>query len=481
MKIKINSVLFLILSIILSYVFAPKAAATSINPVILSETTTCQDLGYDFSFTPDSLNTGIYYYENGKDRLFLTNITNTSLDYFSEMAIDGIIIRGDNMANGYFGYNRFDDTGLSAPIDPITGIPTVIKSIELCYHTSLRVTNIYTVPSLDRVYNWNITKNSTTNSLNLPLGQNVPVDYSVIVSKNIVDNNWRLRGSFDVFNPSPIAVILASVSSAITLDLNSSPEQTIPLVCSVSFPYTLQTGESISCNYELSESLPTGSNRYYYINTVSLTPMVPGNTSAVLVEFNNPWNTIINEIDENIIVSDSYMGVLGTANQSESPKTFNYFLNIGPYNVCGDYQVLNTASFTTNDSLQTNQTNNSISVAVACIINQCVYGQGYWKNHQTNWPINSLFLGSNQYTKDQLINIFKTSVKDNGLTSLAHQLIAAKLNQANGAAIAPIKDIINMADNLIGSAIIPYSNVPSANVSDLVDKLDSYNNIPCDN
>src|SRR6187551_989910 len=63
----------------------------------------------------------------------------------------------------------------------------------------------------------------------------------------------------------------------------------------------------------------------------------------------------------------------------------------------------------------------------------CTYTQGYWKNHPDAWPVASLKLGTVTYTKVELIAIFKTPVKGNGLIQLAHQLIAAKLNVAAGA------------------------------------------------
>jgi len=63
----------------------------------------------------------------------------------------------------------------------------------------------------------------------------------------------------------------------------------------------------------------------------------------------------------------------------------------------------------------------------------CTYTQGFWKNHKDVWPVQSLQLGGVTYTKQELCDILDKSVKGNGLVSLAHQLIAAKLNLANGA------------------------------------------------
>jgi hypothetical protein len=109
----------------------------------------------------------------------------------------------------------------------------------------------------------------------------------------------------------------------------------------------------------------------------------------------------------------------------------------------------------------------------------CTYTQGYWKNHPEAWPVANLTLGSVTYTKAQLLSIFSQPVKGNGLVSLAHQLIAAKLNIANGADPSAVAATIAAADALIGSRVVPPvgsgSLAPSA-ASGLTYVLDQYNN-----
>jgi len=115
-----------------------------------------------------------------------------------------------------------------------------------------------------------------------------------------------------------------------------------------------------------------------------------------------------------------------------------------------------------------------------CNPNQCVYSQGYWKNHANNWAVSSLTLGTVSYNKAQLLNILKQPVKGNGLVSLAKQLIAAKLNTANGACVpAEVAAAIAQADQLIGGLVIPPNgngSLPPASTGDLTAILDDYNN-----
>jgi len=105
----------------------------------------------------------------------------------------------------------------------------------------------------------------------------------------------------------------------------------------------------------------------------------------------------------------------------------------------------------------------------------CTLTQGYWKNHADAWPVASLTIGTNTYSKDELLVILKTPVKGNGLISLSHQLIAAKLNVAAGATSSSISDAIAQADALIGSLKLGTDSLTTAEVAALVDKLTQFN------
>jgi hypothetical protein len=92
--------------------------------------------------------------------------------------------------------------------------------------------------------------------------------------------------------------------------------------------------------------------------------------------------------------------------------------------------------------------------------------------------VTSLTLGNVSYTDLQLLSIFNTPAQGNGLLTLAHQLIAAKLNIANGADSTDIAQAISDADALIGSLVVPPVGggflAPGA-TSTLVHALTDYN------
>ncbi len=64
-------------------------------------------------------------------------------------------------------------------------------------------------------------------------------------------------------------------------------------------------------------------------------------------------------------------------------------------------------------------------------------------------------LGTVTYTDAQLQTILNAQVRGNGLISLAHQLIGAKLNIAHRPITSAVKNAITSADALINGRIIP--------------------------
>ena len=130
-----------------------------------------------------------------------------------------------------------------------------------------------------------------------------------------------------------------------------------------------------------------------------------------------------------------------------------------------------------------------IGGTAVCPSINCPKTQGYWKNHPDAWPTGAtpMLLGTNSYTKTQLLTILNTAPGTGGSADacliLAHQLITAKLNIANGSpAPAPVPATIVAADGAIGSGAVPCSPKvkPSSTLgqtmTSLAAILDSYNN-----
>jgi hypothetical protein len=105
----------------------------------------------------------------------------------------------------------------------------------------------------------------------------------------------------------------------------------------------------------------------------------------------------------------------------------------------------------------------------------CTYTQGFWKNHTDVWPApyspSATFYGSGK----TWLEVFNTPPKGNAYYILAHQFMAATLNQASGASV-PANVAAALADAGAYFADPVGHPLTSAQLKALAAILDSYNN-----
>jgi hypothetical protein len=158
---------------------------------------------------------------------------------------------------------------------------------------------------------------------------------------------------------------------------------------------------------------------------------------------------------------------------------------------CGTAYVFRAFGHATSSLQRSDFTSNRTCSTLACDSpdpGACTLTQGYWKTHgpvgcvtgnnSNEWPVNNLTLGTVAYTDLQLCSILNTPAAGNGLIALAHQLIAAKLNIANGADGTDVAQAIIDADALIGGLVVPPGGagfLSSALTSGLTTALTNYN------
>ncbi len=117
----------------------------------------------------------------------------------------------------------------------------------------------------------------------------------------------------------------------------------------------------------------------------------------------------------------------------------------------------------------------------------CTLTQGFWKNHEPEVLAlvpGSMNLGSTAYTAAELDSILGQAVAGNALLILAHQLIAAQLNDLNGADVSGIAADLANANSLIGSLVVPPIGAGSVDPSSVLGQqmvtvaatLDNFNN-----
>ncbi len=105
---------------------------------------------------------------------------------------------------------------------------------------------------------------------------------------------------------------------------------------------------------------------------------------------------------------------------------------------------------------------------------------GYWKTHPEAWPVQSITLGNQTYTKSQAITLLGTASSGDKSIDLAKQLIAAKLNVLIDNDSTCIASVITVADNWlrqypVGSGVSGSSSAWQTG-SPLHSTMDDYNN-----
>lgn len=116
-------------------------------------------------------------------------------------------------------------------------------------------------------------------------------------------------------------------------------------------------------------------------------------------------------------------------------------------------------------NIKLNGKNSSAFASFAYVLsyenNGCTRTQGYWgsspagKLRLIELVGSGLSLGNRTYTATEMASIFNTPAGGNALISLAHQLMAAKLNILNGTNNSQVGTFITQAENLIANLIIP--------------------------
>jgi hypothetical protein len=173
----------------------------------------------------------------------------------------------------------------------------------------------------------------------------------------------------------------------------------------------------------------------------------------------------------------------GTGSQTGSLRWGDYTsMAIDPVDDCTFWYANEYLTQTGPPPVHTRIASLSFPACTMRVTNKCLLGQGFWKNHPDAWPVSSLTLGSQTYTQAELLSLFETPVKGDASLILADQLIAAKLNIANGSNPTPISATITDADRLLSgfTGKLPYHVRPSSGTGQAMVNaatvLQSYNN-----
>jgi len=281
-----------------------------------------------------------------------------------------------------------------------------------CYQLTTSKT---ATPYFERLWTWAVDKVATGSdgTLTLQPGESFLQQYQVTYTATKHDSAFAVNGSITVHNPAPVSATVNSLTDLVSGGISGT------VSCPGSFPETIAAGGDLVCTY--TAALPDATARtnkatatqqnYDYASDGTSTAAGTTNYASSDVAFSFAGHAPDVETDESITVSDTFTSSLppnttlctglntpiagclagsppsGTVNAADSPKTFTYYVFIGPYaaNDCGDHNVDNTASFITNDTKTTGSDPNHILVTVPCP-QGCTLTQGYWKTHSHKGP-----------------------------------------------------------------------------------------------
>ena len=476
---------------------ASTAGAASVTPTAIEGNPTCVSLGYDFGFKPLSNGveaTGSGEYSDGVLTVVVTVTGGNTISFTSNIGVDAVIVKGGPVANVYtYNPESFGDTGLVTATN--NNEPYGLSHFTFCYDIELGVSKT-AVTAFDRDFDWSITKDSleadgatAEDPFEVSENEDALLDYRVVVSKSVAqDRNHAVSGTITVTNPHPtLAAQGVSVTDSITGGINATVD------CDAAEDGDQNTGLTIaaggpplSCTY--TAELSNADARTNTATATTTTVGIGSGTGTAAVSFANTTPTTT---DNCANVSDTFTVTGAPSGSICATTTFNYQVTIPSEDLdCGMNEIDNTAAVAATSDQSVLPWSETVYVLKNCpeVGNGCTLTQGYWKNHgdalrkqfDETWNdvggINATFLHGLSYK-----TVLDTAPAGNVWYILAHQYIAAKLNELAGAdASSDLTAALNLlsmytpaqAKALKGAT----GNATKAEFVRLAGLLDAYNN-----
>jgi len=329
--------------------------------------------------------------------------------------------------------------------------------------------------SKEQDWTWDISKSANPTSLTLSPGQPFTVNYTVVASTFASDSAFAVDGTIGVTNISGAPVTVTGVTDNLASNVTCTYAG-----ATVVFPKELPAGSSMLCTYSngnLTSAAAENRAAATYADK-SVTAVAPINWA----------NATMTETDTCADVDDTLAGVLGeVCAGTETSFTFEYPLTVGPYAVCGDYTVDNTATVTEGDSGDTDTADETVAINIPCA-GGCSLTPGYWKTHSEFGPApyddtwaqlpngasTTFYLSGKSYYQV----LWTPPQGGNAYYILAHAFIATKLNKLNGADTSSVATTLASAEAFFNT-YTPSSSLTRAQrlaALTLATVLDQYNN-----
>jgi hypothetical protein len=341
------------------------------------------------------------------------------------------------------------------------------------------------------IYAWEIEKTVDPTQLDLYVGDSSLVNYTVNLTKDSGTEKAYVDGYVDVTNGGDRPTENLLVQAILQAKSNITSGGWVDVPGATDYP-------DMSLNPVLD---PGESGAYYYYITIP-------------VEFYPYFAGGLEFRINSIVTITNHSGHLGepfgpspdaSVTMPTTPKKINDSINVDDTNgMTWEFNNSGTVSysktivceesgeFTKSNTATIRETGKSSSAVVTVKCTEVAgntFTIGFWKNHSglgngnqadlisKNLPIS---LGSLQVTTvSQAVEIL-SGMSSNGISKLYAQLLAAKLNIANGASSSTINTYINQADSfLMGKTAASWSTLSKADqkkVLGWMEKFDQYNN-----
>ncbi|MBZ5708699.1 hypothetical protein [Nannocystis pusilla] len=369
-------------------------------------------------------------------------------DWSSKVGMDAVIAEGEWSGEKYaYDPEAYGGKGLHASMDPKTYKPHKLKRIKFCYDLNLKVEKTAET-KFKRKWDWKIEKKADPSYIELRRWEKADVSYEIGLDAEKHDKDFAVKGEIKIWNPTKFEAKITAVK-----DILDGVE--VPVDCGgVEFPYTLEPYQKLVCTYWASRPNANTVENKAIVKTHS-DSKVGGDTARAEVKFTSPSE----EIDKCVTVTDKLDGVAQTLPTDyvcagETPKTIQYWHTFGPLECSEwDHEFKNIATFKTNDTHTEGHASTTVKIKVKCP-NGCTRTQGYWKTHSKHGPaprdaVWDLLLPNGPDTQffksgKSWLDVFKTPPQGNAYYILAHQYMAAVLNDLADADIYQIHELLDL-------------------------------------
>ena len=362
----------------------------------------------------------------------------------------------------------------------------------------------------ERTYDWTLEKSVDPTSIELGIGDNETVEYTLTATKSIASEATGVRGQICVTNGGDTDTEGLSIVDNLQYKLPGPGQfQTLTSVpVDLGDNSVIPAGETICYPYDVTFE-PIENATYRNEAAVTITnhsgSLGEERTTVHRVSFDLPTTTTEIDatatLDETEPVVDGFSHVddgapSGLVLTESDTVTFKKTITNVDATCEADFDFINTALLTENDSGQEREASATLKITtLECYVPPeeepatAPHTMGYWKTkpHETHTTsLLSVTIGGYDVDKyEKAVAIFDAANAKNAYNMLAGQLLATKLSIADGSLTCTVIDDAVLAADLYLAGYNGADSLPAppkalkSTITNLIGILDDYNNNGC--